>query len=75
MQDNMVLTRRHGRVAVIELNRPAQLNALNDALMDALGTALLEMDSDPGVGCIVLTGWKSASRNSGTRRPSSAPCG
>jgi enoyl-CoA hydratase len=56
MNEDPILTRRHGRVGVIELNRPAHLNALNDALMDALGAALLEMDADPDIGCIILTG-------------------
>jgi enoyl-CoA hydratase len=44
------------RVAWITLNRPQQLNALNDALMDELGRALLAHDADEGVGCIVITG-------------------
>jgi enoyl-CoA hydratase len=44
------------RVAWITLNRPQQLNALNDALMDELGRALLAHDADDGVGCIVITG-------------------
>ena len=44
------------RVAWITLNRPQQLNALNDALMDELGAALLAHDADDGVGCIVITG-------------------
>ena len=36
-----------GRVGVITLNRPKQLNALNDALMDELGAALKAFDADP----------------------------
>ena len=44
------------RIGLISLNRPKQLNALNDTLMDELGTALLAFDADPGIGCIVLTG-------------------
>ena len=48
------------RTAVITLNRPKQLNALNDALMDQLGAALLAFDADPGIGCIVLTGSEKA---------------
>ena len=44
------------RTALITLNRPKQLNALNDALMDELGAALKGYDADPGVGCIVITG-------------------
>jgi enoyl-CoA hydratase len=52
----IVLTEVVGRVGVISLNRPAQMNALNDALMDALGAALLAFDADPGIGAIVITG-------------------
>lgn len=45
-----------GRVGLITLNRPQQLNALNDALMDALGQALLAFDADDGIGAVVITG-------------------
>ncbi|MES2714177.1 MAG: enoyl-CoA hydratase-related protein [Pseudomonadota bacterium] len=51
-----ILTETRGRVALITLNRPAQLNALNDALMDALGAALLRLDADERIGAIVITG-------------------
>ena len=56
MSESPILTTRNGRVGVITLNRPAQLNALNDALMDALGQALLGLDADPDIGAIVITG-------------------
>ncbi|MEY4752790.1 MAG: hypothetical protein RJA44_465 [Pseudomonadota bacterium] len=51
-----VLVERHGRVGLITLNRPRQMNALNDALMDALGAALLAFDADPEIGAILLRG-------------------
>jgi cyclohex-1-ene-1-carboxyl-CoA hydratase len=54
--DAPILTATVGRVGVITLNRPQQLNALNDALMDALGAALLAFDADDGIGAIVVTG-------------------
>ena len=44
------------RTGVITLNRPKQLNALNDLLMDELGAALKAFDADDAIGCIVLTG-------------------
>ena len=44
------------RTGLVTLNRPKQLNALNDALMDELGAALSAFDADPGIGCIVITG-------------------
>lgn len=60
MSESPVLQTRHGRVGVLTLNRPAQLNALNDALMDALGEALLSLDRDPDIGAIVITGSEKA---------------
>ena len=60
MSDALILTETHGdgerRTALIRLNRPKQLNALNDALMDQLGAALLAFDRDDAIGCIVITG-------------------
>ena len=48
------------RTGVITLNRPKQLNALNDTLMDELGAALLAFDADDSIGCIVVTGGEKA---------------
>jgi enoyl-CoA hydratase len=56
MSDSLVITRIDGRVGIIQLNRPAQLNALNDALMNALGAALIEMERNDDIGCIIVTG-------------------
>ena len=47
-------------VAIITLNRPKQLNALNDQLMDELGQALKAFDADNAIGCIILTGSEKA---------------
>jgi len=44
------------KVGIITLNRPKQLNALNDQLMNELGHALKAFDADPGIGCMVITG-------------------
>jgi enoyl-CoA hydratase len=51
-----ILTERRGRVALITLNRPKQLNALNDALMDELGDALSQFEADEAIGVMVITG-------------------
>lgn len=47
-------------VALIRLNRPDALNALNSKLMTELAEALLEADKDDQVRCIVLTGSEKA---------------
>jgi enoyl-CoA hydratase len=55
-----LLIERHDKVAVIRLNRPKALNALNDNMMNELGTALYAFDADPGVNVIILTGSEKA---------------
>ncbi len=60
MNFELIQTRTEGRVAVITLNRPKQLNALNDQLMSELGEALKAFDADDGIGCMVLTGSEKA---------------
>ena len=51
-----LLVAREGAVAIVTLNRPASKNALNPALVDALGPALEREAADDGVRAIVLTG-------------------
>ena len=48
------------KVGIITLNRPKQLNALNDQLMDELGQALQAFDADEKIGCMVITGSEKA---------------
>ncbi len=51
-----ILTEQRGRVALITLNRPQALNALNPQLIGELTEALTIYDKDEGIGAIVLTG-------------------
>lgn len=51
-----ILTEVRDRIALITLNRPKALNALNAQLIDELNHALDGFERDPGIGCIVLTG-------------------
>ena len=64
MRFETILTRTEGpdtrRVGIITLNRPQQLNALNDQLMDELAAALMAFERDAAVGCIILTGSEKA---------------
>jgi len=56
MMDELVLKEQHGPVALVRLNRPAVLNALNGALMDQLVAVLTELDQETAVRTVVLTG-------------------
>jgi enoyl-CoA hydratase/carnithine racemase len=51
-----LLVDRHGATAVLTLNRPDRLNAISGPMLRDLSRALLEVDRDPAVRCIVLTG-------------------
>jgi enoyl-CoA hydratase len=51
-----ILIERTGAVAVIRLNRPQAMNALNGKLMAELAQALGELEADDGVRCLILTG-------------------
>lgn len=48
------------KVGIVTLNRPKQLNALNDQLMDELGAALKAFDADDSIGCMIITGSEKA---------------
>jgi enoyl-CoA hydratase len=51
-----ILVSRDGGVAIVTLNRPKALNALNSDLLTELVTALEGFDADNGVRAIILTG-------------------
>jgi enoyl-CoA hydratase len=56
VSDDLVLVERDDPIGVVLLNRPKQLNALSDELMNALVGALRELDGDEAVRCIVVGG-------------------
>jgi enoyl-CoA hydratase/carnithine racemase len=47
---------RHGVTALLTMDRPARLNALDPALIAALQAALDAIEADPGVHAVILTG-------------------
>lgn len=51
-----LVVERRGHVVVIRLNRPEARNALSVTLLQALGRAVLDAESDPDVRAAVLTG-------------------
>ncbi len=51
-----VRVERSGKTAWIVLNRPAQINAINDEIRQGVPQALLALDADPSVNAIVIRG-------------------
>ncbi len=51
-----IVVERRERVGLIQLNRPAALNALRAHLLDELFEALTAFDRDDAIGAIVITG-------------------
>ncbi len=51
-----ILQEREGRVAILTVNRPDKLNALNEQVRTEMLAALAEVEHDEGVGVVVLTG-------------------
>jgi enoyl-CoA hydratase len=56
MTYTFITTGQQGRVGLITLNRPKQLNALSPELMQELGDALYAYDAAEDIGAIVITG-------------------
>ena len=51
-----ILVETKGRVGIIRLNRPQQLNALNRALLGELIQAIDAYEADDNIGCMLITG-------------------
>jgi len=51
-----VLYEREGRVAILTINRPDKLNALNQQVRDEMLAHLAEIEGDDEVGAVVVTG-------------------
>jgi enoyl-CoA hydratase/carnithine racemase len=53
---DLIITERKGHVTRLTLNRPASLNALSDAMLAALTSALGGLAGDPATRVIILRG-------------------
>ncbi len=56
MPEQYILVEREEPIAILTINRPDKLNALNWALVSELADRLEELDRDDAIGCMVLTG-------------------
>ncbi|MBN9422948.1 MAG: enoyl-CoA hydratase [Candidatus Accumulibacter sp. 66-26] len=60
MSYEFIIAETRGRVGLITLNRPKQLNALCDALVEEMRQALDAFEASEEIGCIVVTGSEKA---------------
>ncbi len=60
MSYEFIIAETRGRVGLITLNRPKQLNALCDALVEEMRQALDAFEASEDIGCIVVTGSEKA---------------
>ena len=51
-----ILREQEGRVALLTVNRPDKLNALNEQVRTEMLAALHELQGDEGIGAVVITG-------------------
>ena len=56
MAYDYILVERTEGVAILTMNRPEKLNAMNRQLTAELHDAVLQMNADDEIGCIVITG-------------------
>jgi enoyl-CoA hydratase len=54
--DALIKTERVGRVLVLELNRPSQLNALNSKVLRLILENIEAAQDDASVGCVIIRG-------------------
>lgn len=56
MSNETVLFEQEGRVAILTVNRPDKLNALNQAVRDEMLAHLQKIETDDSIGVVVITG-------------------
>ncbi len=56
MNYEFILVHRDEPIAVVQINRPQQLNALNSRVIQEVTNALEELDADAAIRCLIVTG-------------------
>jgi enoyl-CoA hydratase len=55
-----IIVETRGKTGLVTFNRPQALNALNEALIAELNAALVDFETNPEIGCTVITGSEKA---------------
>ncbi len=69
MSTSTVLFEKRGKTALLTLNRPEKLNALNYATNDRLMELLDQIEQDRSIEAVILTGGRRARLLGGRRHP------
>lgn len=56
MDFQYVLTEKKGRIGILTVNRPEKLNALNTQVVKEIASAFKELEGDPDIRVIIITG-------------------
>jgi enoyl-CoA hydratase len=56
MSDPVLVVEREAPLAILTLNRPDQMNALSSELRLAIGAAFRELEADPDIRAVIVTG-------------------
>ena len=56
MDFETIIYSKEERIGLIQLNRPRSFNALSSKLLEELNTVLIDIEKDPDVGVVIITG-------------------
>ena len=56
MEFNNVLLEKEGNIAIVTINRPKALNALNSETLKELNAVIEDLENDKEIYCVILTG-------------------
>ena len=69
MEYSVIKVEKKENYAIITFNRPEKFNAANAQIFSELASAVRELDADPEVGCMILTGQTFTHPKKGTPFP------
>ena len=55
MEFNNVLLEKEGNIAIVTINRPKALNALNSETLKELNAVIEDLENDKEIYCVILT--------------------
>ncbi|PJZ77281.1 enoyl-CoA hydratase-related protein [Leptospira neocaledonica] len=56
MSESLIHLQKEGKLAILEINRPSALNALNEELLNELTSEITNLEKDPAIRVVIITG-------------------